>query len=225
MLWCHLALLTHLLFFTFDEQCLSWVIGQFHGLLHWRHPHFFKDHGRPLTHIHFVLKKFWKVGLYAKLKKCEYHQSEMEFLGDIIFRDGIHMDPSKVQTIVDWVILTCVWDAQCFFGFTNFYRHFIAHYSSIMAFFIRLTKKDQPFFREIEVNNVFQYLKAFFMTTPLLINVDPSKPFVLEMDTYDFAVNIMLSQLEKDNLFIFSAYVFIIFFLQRWIMRSMIKNF
>jgi hypothetical protein len=35
----------------------------------------------------------------------------------------------------------------------------------------------------------------------------------------------MLSQLEKDNLFIFSAYVFIIFFLQRWIMRSMIKNF
>jgi hypothetical protein len=84
-----------------------------------------------------------------------------------------------------------------------------------MAFFIRLTKKDQPFFREIEVNNVFQYLKAFFMTTPLLINVDPSKPFVLEMDTYDFAVNIMLSQLEKDNLFIFSAYVFIIFFLQR----------
>jgi hypothetical protein len=46
----------------------------------------------------FCLKSF---GLYAKLEKCEFHQSEVEFLGYIIFRDDIHMFPHKVQTIIN----------------------------------------------------------------------------------------------------------------------------
>jgi hypothetical protein len=45
--------------------------------------------------------KFQEVGLYAKLEKCEFHQSKVEFLGYVIFGDGIRMDPHKVQTIID----------------------------------------------------------------------------------------------------------------------------
>jgi hypothetical protein len=63
------------------------------------------------------------------------------------------MDPCKVQTIVDSVTLAFVQNVQCFFRFTNFYQHFIAHYSSIMALLIGLTKKDQPFSWEVEVDN------------------------------------------------------------------------
>jgi hypothetical protein len=66
----------------------------------------------------------------------------MKFLGYIISGDGIRMDPCKVQTIVDWAIPTFVRNVQCFFGFTNFYRFFIAHYSSIVAFLTQLTRKD-----------------------------------------------------------------------------------
>jgi len=46
-------------------------------------------------HVHLVLEKLWEVGFYAKLEKCEFHQSEVEFLGYVIFEDGIHMDPCK----------------------------------------------------------------------------------------------------------------------------------
>jgi hypothetical protein len=46
-------------------------------------------------HVHLVLEKLWEVGFYAKLEKCELHQSEVEFLGYVIFEDGIHMDPCK----------------------------------------------------------------------------------------------------------------------------------
>ncbi len=70
-----------------------------------------------------------------------------------------------------------------------------------MALLTRLTKKDQPFSWGIETNNVFQSLKAYFTTTPLLIHQDPSKPFVLEMDTYDFVVGVIFSQLGEYNLF------------------------
>jgi hypothetical protein len=53
-------------------------------------------------HVCLVLEKFLKVGLYVKLEKCEFHQFEVEFLGYIIFGDGIHMDFHNIQTIVDW---------------------------------------------------------------------------------------------------------------------------
>jgi hypothetical protein len=56
-----------------------------------------EDHER---HVHLVLQKFWEVGLYAKLKKCEFHQFKVEFLGYVISKDGIRIDPRKVQTII-----------------------------------------------------------------------------------------------------------------------------
>jgi hypothetical protein len=55
-------------------------------------------------HVHFVLEKFREVGLYVKLEKCESHQSKMEFLGYVIFGDGIHMD----LIIIKWVILASI---------------------------------------------------------------------------------------------------------------------
>jgi hypothetical protein len=44
-------------------------------------------------HVHLVLEKLQEVELYAKLEKCEFHQSKV---GYIIFGNGICMDPRKV---------------------------------------------------------------------------------------------------------------------------------
>jgi hypothetical protein len=67
-------------------------------------------------------------------------------------------------------------------------------------------------------------LKAFFTTAPLLIHVDLSKPFVLEMDTFDFALGVVLSQLEEDNLLHPIGFHFVSFLLPRLTMRFMTKN-
>jgi hypothetical protein len=110
------------------------------------------------------------------------------------------MDPRKVQTIVDWATLAFVQDVQCFLGFANFYQCFITHYSLIMAPFTWLTRKDQPFLWGVEAKNVFQSLKVYFTTAPLLIHVNPSKPFVLDIDISNFTIGALLSQLGEDNL-------------------------
>ncbi len=84
-------------------------------------PIFSKNMANHERHVRFVLEKLWEVGLYAKLEKCGFHQSKVEFLGYIISRDVVHMDLRKVQTIVNWATLTFVWDVQCFLVFANFY--------------------------------------------------------------------------------------------------------
>jgi hypothetical protein len=47
-------------------------------------------------HVCLVLEKLWEVRLYTKFEKCEFHQSKVEFLGYIISRDGIRINPHNV---------------------------------------------------------------------------------------------------------------------------------
>ena len=53
-------------------------------------------------HVRLVLEKVRNIGLYAKLKKCVFHQLQVEFLGYIISGEGIFMDPKKIQTVLEW---------------------------------------------------------------------------------------------------------------------------
>ena len=40
--------------------------------------------------------------LYAKLKKCDFSMEKVHFLGHIISKDGISVDPVKVATVENW---------------------------------------------------------------------------------------------------------------------------
>jgi hypothetical protein len=73
------------------------------------------------THVCLVLTKLREHGLYAKLEKCEFHCSSVEFLGYIISLDGITMDNKKVATICEWAAPTRVKEVQSFLGFASFY--------------------------------------------------------------------------------------------------------
>jgi hypothetical protein len=91
--------------------------------------------------------------------------------------------------------------------------------------FTHLTWEDQPFSWGIEAENAFQSLKASLMIASLLIHVNLSKPFVLEMDTFDFALGIVFSQLGKDKFFIQLVFIFLSFLLSRLVTKFMTKNF
>jgi hypothetical protein len=76
-----------------------------------------EDHER---HIHIVLEKLRKVRLYTKLEKCEFHQSKVKFLGYVISKNDIRMDPRKVQTIFYYATPTFVQDVQFFLDMPTF---------------------------------------------------------------------------------------------------------
>ena len=72
-------------------------------------------------HVMEVLERLRKAGLYLKRKKCQFHKTEVEFLGVIISRGTIRMDPAKVKAITDWPTPTRVKEVQAFLSLTNFY--------------------------------------------------------------------------------------------------------
>ena len=95
-------------------------------------------------HVHEVLHRLHENGLYACPDKCCFSEDTIEYLGFILSKDGLKMDPSKVQTIQDWPEPCKVKDVQSFLGFANFYHHFISDYSNIMILLTWLTHKGIP---------------------------------------------------------------------------------
>jgi hypothetical protein len=69
--------------------------------------------------------------LYANPKKCEFLKPSVEYLGFIIDKEGIHMDPERVKAISEWPHPKTYRDIQVFLGFCNFYRRFIFNFSGI----------------------------------------------------------------------------------------------
>jgi hypothetical protein len=53
-------------------------------------------------HLRLVLQKLQDHKLYAKLSKCELWLKQVAFLGHVILKGGISMDPSKVQDVLSW---------------------------------------------------------------------------------------------------------------------------
>jgi hypothetical protein len=53
-------------------------------------------------HLRLVLQKLRDHRLYAKLSKCEFWLKQVAFLGHIISKGGIFVDPSKIQDMLSW---------------------------------------------------------------------------------------------------------------------------
>ena len=59
-------------------------------------------------HLRIVLSRLREHKLYSKFSKCELWLSKVPFLGHILSTNGISIDPSKVQEIMDWKSPTSV---------------------------------------------------------------------------------------------------------------------
>jgi hypothetical protein len=51
-------------------------------------------------HLRLVLQKLRDHKLYAKLSKCEFWLEQIAFLGHVVSKGGISVDPSKVQDVL-----------------------------------------------------------------------------------------------------------------------------
>ena len=79
-------------------------------------------------------------------------------------------------------------------GFANFYRRFIRNYSSIAAPLTRLTSTKVRFTWNPEAEAAFRGLNGRFTSAPILINPDPERQFIVEVDASNTGVGAVLSQ-------------------------------
>ena len=93
-----------------------------------------------------VLITLQKEKLLINLKKCSFMKEELIYKGFVVSKEGLKMDPEKVQAIWNWPIPRNIFEARIFHGLASFYRKIIRGFSQICAPIPETIKgTNQPF--------------------------------------------------------------------------------
>jgi hypothetical protein len=153
-----------------------------------------KSEAEHVKHLRIVLQRLRDHKLYAKFSKCEFWLDSVKFLGHTISRDGISMDPSKVQEVMDWKPTKSVHQICSFLGLAGYYRRFIQDFSRIAKPMTELLKKVVKFVWSQECDKAFHTLRGHLTSAPVLTQPDMSKPFEVFCDASGTGLGCVLMQ-------------------------------
>ena len=97
-----------------------------------------------LQHVRAVLSRLREAGLTAKPRKCQFGMFKCIYLGHVAGSGQISPDPSKLEAIESFPILTTKKQVRAFLGLTGYYRRFIPDFASVAAPLSDLTRKSAP---------------------------------------------------------------------------------
>ncbi|KAL5764630.1 hypothetical protein ACOSQ2_017224 [Xanthoceras sorbifolium] len=86
-----------------------------------------------LSHLRTVLKILVTNSLYAKESKCQFGVRQVDYLGHVISEDGVAVDPTNIQAVMEWPIPTTAKGVRGFLGLAGYYRKFIQGFGNIAA--------------------------------------------------------------------------------------------
>ncbi|UYV66076.1 K02A2.6-like, partial [Cordylochernes scorpioides] len=153
-------------------------------------------------HIELLSNVFDKLRQYnmkLKLSKCIFERTEVKYLGHIISHNQLKPDPGKVKSIQDFPRPDTVKKVRQFMGLANYYRKFVKDFSKISFPLVRLTRKNQPFIWNEEVEESFAKLKMALSTQPVLAIYNPDYPSKVYTDASKYGIGAILTQIGPDN--------------------------
>ena len=160
-------------------------------------------------HVKIVFQALLDAGLKINLAKCSFFQTELQFLGHLITRDGYKIIPSFVEPILNWPMVQTKYDVQSFLGSCNYYNEFIEKYSIVAKPLTEILKKpgkDEEIqkFSKIEYHEIeeaMNILKKALTSPPILAFADFSEgasEFILDTDysAKHHCISAVLSQIQ-----------------------------
>ncbi|KAJ9553346.1 hypothetical protein OSB04_017391 [Centaurea solstitialis] len=122
---------------------------------------------------------------------------EVHFLGHVVNKEGILVDPAKIEAIKKWETPKTPTEIRQFLGLAGYYRRFIANFSKIVQPLTTLTQKDKKFIWGEKQKEAFQLLKHKLCNAPILALPEGTDNFVVYCDASHQGLGCVLMQNEK----------------------------
>ncbi|KAL0561316.1 hypothetical protein IC582_001739 [Cucumis melo] len=148
-------------------------------------------------HLRIVLQTLRDNKLYAKFSKCEFWLKQVSFLGHVVSKAGVSVDPAKIEAVTGWTRPSTVSEVRSFLGLAGYYRRFVENFSRIATPLTQLTRKGAPFVWSKACEDSFQNLKQKLVTAPVLTVPDGSGSFVIYSDASKKGLGCVLMQQGK----------------------------
>jgi hypothetical protein len=131
---------------------------------------------------------------YAKLSKCLFYKDKIHYLGHIISKHGIAIDPENIEAIIEWSAPKKVTEVRSFMGLDGYYIRFIVGFSRIANPITSLQRKEKKFQWTEECERSFQRLKQLLTSPPILRIANPNEDFMVCTDACKEGLGGVLSQ-------------------------------
>jgi hypothetical protein len=130
-----------------------------------------------ISHVDRVLHLLSQHQIFLKQYKCAFGASEVEYLGHLVGKAGVRVDPKKIEAMYNWPHPKTLKRLHGFLGLTSYYRKFVKNYGKIVAPLTALLKK-----------------KSFTWTPTVAQDFQTLKMIVLECDALGKAIGDVLMQ-------------------------------
>lgn len=131
--------------------------------------------------------------LFLKKSKCSFGQGSVEYLGHILSKEGVALNPAKIQDKREWHVPRNVKEMNGFLGLTSYYRKFVPGYGKICHPLYQLTR-NYGFQWSAKSIQAFEKLTVVMISPHVLALPDFSKPLKLECDALGCGIGAVLQQ-------------------------------
>jgi hypothetical protein len=158
---------------------------------------FSKTDEEHLIHLKQTFEKCRRYGLSLNPKKSHFAMREGKLLGHIVSKDGIRIDPKRIEAIETINIPRNVKEIQSFLGTINFLRRFIPNFAEIVKLITGMLKKDSRVNWTTEAKASFAHIKKVISEAPVLASPDYLKDFLIFSFASEHTIAAVL--LQKDD--------------------------
>ena len=146
-------------------------------------------------------------GLKLNGGKCQLFQTQVAYLGHVVSKEGVAVDPDKIARIRDWPVPTTVAELRSFLGLASYYRRYVDNFSTLAGPLHALAgNTDSKKGKNMrlaewsdEANQAFLSLKQALCGTPILRYPRFDRPFVVEVDASLKGLGACLSQEDDEG--------------------------
>ena len=135
-----------------------------------------------------------KEQLFLKMSKCEFGKTSLVYLGHIVGGGELKIDPSKVEVILNFPKPNTIKEVRSFLGEAQYWRRFIANFSSIPTLLHALTSVKKLFHWGDVQQKAFDALNKNIISAPVLALLDLRQPFEIQIDASEYAMGAVLMQ-------------------------------
>lgn len=146
-----------------------------------------------------IFQRLTSAGLTLSKDKCQFCRESIKYLGYVVDRQGLHVDPDKVTAILNLPTPRNVKNVRQVIGTISWYRKFIPNFSQLLAPLCSLLRKNSAFNWNSACDQAFKQIKQYLISAPILRCPDFGKPFYVQTDASGYGIGAVLSQRDDDG--------------------------